>query len=380
LVYQYGRANNNIQDAYVLVSAQHMISHDEGVLRGYDQIPRALQKKILLQETLPTEDQAVLRGLTEMELDLRKEPMERKGAYSDFAEGYDLLTTLKNPSNPTTVTSETKDNNATAQLATTKKQSYKTVLDLAVGTRIQVWWEDDDEYYAAEITECRGDFFYLAYDDGMEEWLPLAEHDYKLEEETEMPEPVMSSSSALTLKGSSSKYARKKILLDNDSDDDEFDDDEDGETGAFCWDNGDDDDDDRKPAAVVMKTEQKQSKSMFTGHAVSSRHRSNNNDKDDSDLVVDADATVSRYLQHDSSRVTSDGCIRPKLPLKMLKDGTYAAPKGRQPLGTYFDNKLGLFVPLKNKSAHVAPKSQKSDKVPFKKRKVIEDSITVAHA
>ena len=74
---------------------------------------------------------------------------------------------------------------------------------LDMGDRIEVYWKDDDEYYAATVTQQRKASYFLEYDDGQTEWLDLAK-------ETFRPIPSRSAS-------------RRRIREDDDDEEAEFD-------------------------------------------------------------------------------------------------------------------------------------------------------------
>jgi len=51
-----------------------------------------------------------------------------------------------------------------------------------VGSRVSIYWEDDDEFFNATVTDrkLRGKPFYVEYDDGDEEWIDLRKHKFRL--------------------------------------------------------------------------------------------------------------------------------------------------------------------------------------------------------
>lgn len=53
--------------------------------------------------------------------------------------------------------------------------------------RVSVYWESKDLYYDACVVQRRGEFFYLIYDDGDEEWTPLAERMYTVLDQSAIP-------------------------------------------------------------------------------------------------------------------------------------------------------------------------------------------------
>ena len=75
--------------------------------------------------------------------------------------------TTKSPSSP----SENKINS--------KEEDWKKV---TLGSRISVYWPDDDEFYAAKVSKQSGKSskFYLEYDDGECEWLDLSQERFRL--------------------------------------------------------------------------------------------------------------------------------------------------------------------------------------------------------
>ena len=53
---------------------------------------------------------------------------------------------------------------------------------IGVGSRVAVYWDDDDTYYPATVTNSRsrGVPFFLQYDDGEEEWIDLRTHKFRI--------------------------------------------------------------------------------------------------------------------------------------------------------------------------------------------------------
>ena len=51
-----------------------------------------------------------------------------------------------------------------------------------VGSRVAVYWPNDDQYYEATVTRERNTkkAFYLEYDDGSSEWIDLRQHRFRL--------------------------------------------------------------------------------------------------------------------------------------------------------------------------------------------------------
>jgi hypothetical protein len=50
-----------------------------------------------------------------------------------------------------------------------------------IGSRVAVYWPDDDEYYEGTVTRERNKKpFYLEYDDGDREWIDFRQHEFRL--------------------------------------------------------------------------------------------------------------------------------------------------------------------------------------------------------
>ena len=84
-----------------------------------------------------------------------------------------------------------------------------TAKPVPVGTRIQVYWPDDDAYYDAVVEKVRGGSVYLSYqDDGHSEWVDLEHETYRL----------IDSESPTNKQGPK----RRRIQQDDDDDEGEF--------------------------------------------------------------------------------------------------------------------------------------------------------------
>ena len=57
----------------------------------------------------------------------------------------------------------------------------------SIGSRVSVYWEGDKQYYSGYVSDIRNDFYFISYDDGQNEWLPLAEHQFRILAEEQSP-------------------------------------------------------------------------------------------------------------------------------------------------------------------------------------------------
>ena len=351
LAYQYGLLStvHSVEDAYLFVDpSQELVSYEDGVQHGFEQIPRAIQKKIILQLPLDDDEKLALAARKEMEQDASSNAGERRAGYPKFEEGYDLIY-CKTTDEITCLPASSMEPFAPA-ITTSLDALASPMLDnmakIKVGSRIEVYWPEDEEYYAAKVTEIREPFYHIHYDDGEEEWLPLAEHDFLLHEDGRES----------NVKSQSAKPKGKWSLHDdNDTREDmRFLDDDMSEEE-------DDTDEDTSP--------KKGTKQGSYGIPKRVKHQMSSGSTDDG---------PSKYIKTCGRRLTDDGCIIPKQPLRKLVDGTYAAPPGRHPLGTYFDCRRGLFVYKDKKSTHRADSSTEdcnalsNGQQPIKKRKIFE--------
>ena len=363
LAYQYGilvgpnassATDRSVEQAYVLldnaVENSDLLPYSGGVERGFDQIPRAIQKKILLKQPLDDTDKLVLNALKEIQEESSNNV--GRGSFPPFDEGYDLIHCKTATPDPVRIKAATQITIGSLKTVTSSSSAISSrISKVKVGSRVEVFWPDDEEYYAAKVTQVRNDFYHILYDDGEEEWLPLAEHEFLLsgDEDVDYGRKIPL------------KPARKVIPVgrpktaDDDDDEELLDDDDDDDLLL------DDDDDDDVPVRKVASKLPKIPKKRARARSLSSG------------------AEPSKYMQHMQNRVTLDGCIRPKQTLRRLSDGTYAAPIGRKPMGMYFDNKLGLFVPFAKREASVPATvnstfnaSEVDDRQPIKKRKVFD--------
>jgi DNA mismatch repair protein MSH6 len=90
-----------------------------------------------------------------------------------------------------------------------------------IGSRIEAYWPDDDEWYSATVSKQRGKQHFLEYDDGQTEWIDLSTERFRI---------VCSSSSAKnsteakpgTSTSSTSNKRRRIQIQDDDEDEDEM--------------------------------------------------------------------------------------------------------------------------------------------------------------
>ena len=91
LVYWYG-AYADPANAYSFVVSSKLVSYKDGVKKGHDTLPKAMQKKLDADDgkkTLPAALRQEVRALEEMKEDLVKEPQERRGRLDSFIKMYD---------------------------------------------------------------------------------------------------------------------------------------------------------------------------------------------------------------------------------------------------------------------------------------------------
>jgi len=300
LVYQYGQEEDSPSDAYSLVRANAWVPYKEGMKRRYDQPPHHIQDKLILGQDLNDEDKLTLEPLRKMKQDQAKNPADRHGGFPvPFLECYDLITDSPAP---------------------------KKELDIKIGTHIAVYWEGENDWYEAEVMDIRHDFYFLRYAvDEDEEWLPLAEHPFRI----------------LNVQEIQKKQMFRCISTDPEDAEDE-----------------------KRVASSKRSTpdkvERPHSRKSFMETGDSST----------------GSPQPSPYLLE---RVLNDGSIHPKKKPRRLSNGTYARPKGRHPLNMSWDNQKGIWVPKSRRTKqdpdHTlmverkrAPEQRPSS--PLKKRKV----------
>jgi DNA mismatch repair protein MSH6 len=69
---------------------------------------------------------------------------------------------------------------ATKQKEACEPAATKPPPQVKIGDRIEVYWKDDQEYYAATVTQHRQASSFLEYDDGQTEWLDLAQEQFRI--------------------------------------------------------------------------------------------------------------------------------------------------------------------------------------------------------
>lgn len=285
ILYRYGYERNKVQHAYLLVPQSSVLSFEQGIQRSYDQIPPKLQRKIL-EEGISSGDEQTLRGLTEMEADLRKDQDERRGGFKLFLEGYNLITAKADPRN---------------------------ALKLGLGSRVEV--SRQGKFSSGTVMEIRNDFYQVLFDEGSKEWLPLAEVGFReIEDEDpskanlpgELLPPEESEDEDEQEESPIAKHARNGCLTD----------------------------------AKISPVGKKRKAIAFANDS------SDSGESPKRPRVADPGSkeSLSRYLKH-SHRIAKNGSICPKTPAEPLPDGTYKAPRGRPPSGFFFDKRSGQYVP-----------------------------------
>jgi hypothetical protein len=183
-----------------------------------------------------------------------------------------------------------------------------------VHQRIGVYWEMDDEWYPATVSKIQNDdFYFIDYDDGESEWLPLAEHRFR--------------------------------FIDKDNDTEEHNDD----IGMENPDEEDDNDAEFEWSERFMESEQ-------STPASKKKVPSHTSKKKTSKKQVYKKKTKKKHSSSPSSvapkhkyhfppdRRTPDGCILPKYTPERDSKGFYKKPKGRIPLGYQWNRRKGIWV------------------------------------
>ena len=78
LCYWYG-GYTDPSHAYSFLNTSKLISYDTGVKKGYDKLPKGIQKKLDEKKKLSSTQEQLVRGLTEMNEDAKLAPKERIG-------------------------------------------------------------------------------------------------------------------------------------------------------------------------------------------------------------------------------------------------------------------------------------------------------------
>jgi hypothetical protein len=92
LCYWYG-AYNDPNNAYSFIIASKLVPFHRGVIKGYDSLSKAIQRKIDEGKKLPGGHDQLVRGLKEMDEDLERHPADRMARMPNvnvFLEVYEL--------------------------------------------------------------------------------------------------------------------------------------------------------------------------------------------------------------------------------------------------------------------------------------------------
>ena len=99
LVYWYG-AYNEPNYAYSFVTSKNLFTHEEGIKKGWDQVPKKVRAKLDKNQKLTSTEAQLVLGLEEMKEDILKPKEARFGRMKDdFPEAYDILTDAEFESN-----------------------------------------------------------------------------------------------------------------------------------------------------------------------------------------------------------------------------------------------------------------------------------------
>lgn len=189
-----------------------------------------------------------------------------------------------------------------------KAQVEKIILtpelaNVEVGSRVAVYWLNDERFYEATVTQERDKkrAWHLEYDDGECEWIDLGAHEFRL------------------LKERTRSRSPDEVI--EDESDEGSEDEEDGDSDA---------EDERPPPKRRRSSGRVQVK------------------KEDDYYNYSDVASNSESVQDQETRATPNGSIVPRHTLRKNLDGTFARPPGRPPNGFVWDTSRGVYIPQSN--------------------------------
>ena len=77
LIFWYGVKYEDRAQAYSFVSESKVISYEQGKLQGYNILPTKIANKLKKKQKLTKIEEQIHRGLREVELDVKKEKVDR---------------------------------------------------------------------------------------------------------------------------------------------------------------------------------------------------------------------------------------------------------------------------------------------------------------
>ena len=300
LVYWFDSPDKHIAECFSLERNSDFVEKGDDDI----EIPKHIQNKLMDGEKLSDEDQRLMNGLRSMK---KAKEGEVPFLVPQDHELFKLVPTTSAsplyfpmPKQEETAVANPKIEHAAA--TNTTSNGDRTVLSM--GTRVSVFWEMDKEWYKGYIGNVRNEFYLICYDDDETEWLPLAEHKFKILDNGGIQgEAEEDSCNAAAGTGTPFSTPNKKKKI-RDEEMDWLPEEEEGTT------------------KLSKKTAARKSP------------------------VKPSPQSLPRQLKNAAHRFTEDGFIKPVKTPRRNPKGFYDRPIGRAPSGFDWNRRKGLWAPI----------------------------------
>jgi len=150
-------------------------SFEDGEKLSYDRIPRDIEKKMLTNQALTADEKLVCKAFSALDA------ARKSGSPAVIVQpDEEVYKVIRAPTSTAGVQTESTTNASTEQPRLPPKQKNMPV----VGQRIKVMWDQSLFYYGV-VKSVRDDFYFIVYDDEETQWLPLADHKFKIVPQSE---------------------------------------------------------------------------------------------------------------------------------------------------------------------------------------------------
>ena len=202
LVYWFDKSLETGVPCVTLEPSSSIMSYEFGEKLNYDQVPKEISKKLLGRtQELTRSEQILCNALVALEAARESRALSCEVVPPDDVL-YQIVRADDKGASPRTPASQKQKMATDALLQVLGPPHTPSSENLSperthqqkpgmpqVGDRVKVWWESMDMFYYGYVDDIRGgEFYFIVYDDEETQWLPLADHKFKIVSEDEYTE------------------------------------------------------------------------------------------------------------------------------------------------------------------------------------------------